>query len=653
MSTLPAADPSLASAPAPSPVSRTPAFRSWLVAAFGLPLTFASFLMVMNLEEIQQIGMPTGIAIYYHVVMLFAVLVLLNGLVSRRSGGRLFLSRPEMLCVYSMMNIGTCFACWEALGTLIPAIAYPSYIFASRPSESWLGPVIAALPSWAVVKDPDAARAVFQGGEWSAIWRGWLVPLLAWASLLSALFVMFLALTRMLWESWAHHEHLSFPLTALPLEMTRTDASLWRSRLFWSTSLTMFGFDIVNGLHQIAPSFPTLNIKVIWANTSPVTPGWAAVGSLPLTFHPLMIGIGLLLRTDLLFSTWFFYLLGKAQIYFAGMMAASHGSPYVFLDNTPGLLAQNFGAIIVLGVSLLWNARRMLSSRLDAARDGNREARADFAILAGGVIVLTAALTALGLSAWLAVLSVAIVLLLAVFVSRLRAELGLPVHNLQFMGPDGPLTALFNGHGLTQQTQNAFGAFYAVTRSQQGHAMPHLMESAYMTDRAQGPVSSTWKILAITGILAAFAGPWIVLRLLSQHGLEAVGYNASVSAGGWVTVKSYLMGHHLPDTDAIRSMAGGAGVTLALLALSRAWVSSPFHPVGYAICGSWGTGMVWMPFLIAWAAKSLVLRYGGGKAYGGLSMFAIGLIFGEFAAGLFWTLVSSLTGVQCYQIWLF
>jgi len=630
-----------------------PPFRWPAIVLVGGPLTALSFYLVVWMEEIQQIGLPTGIAIYYHVVMILGLLILVNTLVSRRTAGKVCLSRAEVLCVYSMINVGTCFACWESLGTLLPSLAYPAYAFATRPSEGWLGPVIATLPAWALVKDPVAARAVFQGGNWTLIWHGWIGPLVAWGSLLSSMFVMFLALSRMLWKSWTRHEHLSFPLTALPLEMTRPDASPWHSKLFWRTAATIFCFDIGNGLHQIVPSIPTLNVKVFWANTQAATPSWQAVGIVPVTFHPLMVGIGLLLRTDLLFSTWFFYLIGKAQLYFAGLLAASHGSPYVFLDNTPGLLAQNFGAIIVLGISLLWNARAMLASHFNAARQGDRGALCDLAILVVGGLVLTGVLTALGLSFWLAALSLAIILLLAVFVSRLRAELGLPVHNLQFMGPDGPLTALFNGHGLTQQSQSAFGAFYALTRSQQGHPMPHLVESAYMSDRAKGSAAGIWPILAITGILAAFAGPWIVLRLLSQHGLEMVGYNPGVCSGGWSTINSYLTGRHGPDPDAIRAMLGGASVTLALISLSRFWISSPFHPVGYAICGSWGTGMVWMPFLIAWVAKSLVLRYSGANAYSGLTMFAIGLIFGEFAAGLLWTIVSSITGVQCYQIWLF
>jgi hypothetical protein len=621
--------------------------------ALGLPLTLLSFVLVVGIEQTIQIGSPSALAIYYHVAVIFALIVGINFGISRASGGRVACSRAELLCLYSMMNIGGCFACWESLGTLLPAVAYPSYMASTRTDASWLKPVMAALPDWAVVKDPSAALAVFQGGTFGDVWHAWLVPLLAWSAILATLFGMYISLTRLFWESWTFHEKLSFPLTELPLQLTQPDATIWRSRLFWCAFAAVALFDILNGLHSIIPSFPAVNLKVTYINTSPVDPAMQAVGAFPVTFHPLMIGIGLLLRTDLLFSTWFFYLLGVAQTYFAGLFAMAHGSKYVFLGNSPGLLAQNFGAIVILGGSVVWNARRVLLARVGAARNGNRGAIADFAVLAGGSLVLIAAMCFLGLTVWLAAISVLVVLLLAIFVSRLRAELGLPVHNLQFMGPDGPITAVFNGNGLSQHTQNAFGALFAVTRSQQGHPMPFLMESAYMTQRVKGPASRMWAVLAVTGVLTIFIGPWIVLKMLADTGLERVGYNASISAAGWTAVKAYMLGQHLQDYGAIAQMGTGAVVTLFLISLGRFWISSPFHPVGYAISGSWGTGMVWTPFLIAWGIKSLALRYGGAKALRSITPIALGLILGEFAAGMIWTLLSYVTSAHCYQVWLY
>ena len=41
----------------------------------------------------------------------------------------------------------------------------------------------------------------------------------------------------------------------------------------------------------------------------------------------------------------------------------------------------------------------------------------------------------------------------------------------------------------------------------------------------------------------------------------------------------------------------------------------PFHPVGYAVSSSWSLSLLWLPLLIAWIIKSVLLRYGGLRAY--------------------------------------
>jgi len=628
-------------------------FRSWLIFLLGIPLSFLSFFLVVSIEETIHIGQPTGLAIYYHVIAIFFVVLIANYIVGMASYRRFSLSSAELICLYSMMNIGGCFASWESLGTLVPALAYPVHMMSSRGDYAWLEPVVSALPNWAVVKDPTAANALFQGGTFLSMWRSWLLPMASWSAIIATIFVMFLATSRLLWESWLENEHLSFPLTILPLQMTQTAAPLWRSRVFWWIFCGSFGLDFLNGLHVIAPGFPTLYDKVNWINSYSLDPAWKAVGQIPLTCHPLMIGIGLLLRSDLLFSTWFFYIAGQTEIYVSGLLGSAHGSKYVLLNNSPGLLAQNFGAFMVIACSILMNSREVLRARFTAMIKGNWLDAVDLYVVILGTVILVAALGQLGLSPILAIIVVVVMLLLAIFVSRLRAELGLPVHNLQFMGPEEPISAVLNGNGLSQRMENAFGAIFSISRSQQGNPMPFLMETAVMTSRTRGSIAQTWWILAITGILIVLIGPWILLYMLSGQGLERLGNTTVLAAGGWDSVHRFMMQYHLPDIPACSQMAIGAVVTLLLILLQRLWILSPFHPVGYAICGSWGTGIIWMPFLIAWIIKVVANRYGGNASHRVLPLVGVGLILGEFAAGTVWTILSYALHTQCYQIWLF
>jgi hypothetical protein len=148
------------------------------------------------------------------------------------------------------------------------------------------------------------------------------------------------------------------------------------------------------------------------------------------------------------------------------------------------------------------------------------------------------------------------------------------------------------------------------------------------------------------------AGPWLFLWMASGRGLElTTGGYQNLGAEGWNHVRGFIMAPHVPDIGALGQMGAGALVTLLLLTLQRFWIGSPFHPVGYAISGSWGTGLVWTPFFVAWLAKSLTLKYGGAVAYRKGVAFALGLVLGEFAAGAFWTAFSLGFGVQAYRIW--
>ena len=71
----------------------------------------------------------------------------------------------------------------------------------------------------------------------------------------------------------------------------------------------------------------------------------------------------------------------------------------------------------------------------------------------------------------------------------------------------------------------------------------------------------------------------------------------------------------------------------------------PFHPVGYIIGFSElvdeGCGM--SPFLIAWLAKSLVLRYGGLRLYRQTLPAAIGLLMGDVLNRSLWNVIALVT----------
>ena len=85
-------------------------------------------------------------------------------------------------------------------------------------------------------------------------------------------------------------------------------------------------------------------------------------------------------------------------------------------------------------------------------------------------------------------------------------------------------------------------------------------------------------------------------------------------------------------------MPVGAGlgmvVTLLLIVMRSAFFWWPFHPLGYALAGSWTTVVFWFPCFIAWLCKSLSLRYGGLSFFTKARPFFLGMILGEFCCAV-------------------
>ena len=97
------------------------------------------------------------------------------------------------------------------------------------------------------------------------------------------------------------------------------------------------------------------------------------------------------------------------------------------------------------------------------------------------------------------------------------------------------------------------------------------------------------------------------------------------------------------------STDGTGFVITGLLSLLRmrlpAW---PFHPMGYALANTPTMASTWMPFLIAWLLKSLVLRYGGMGLYRRSLPFFLGLILGDYVVPSLWFLLGWATNTQMY-----
>jgi len=100
------------------------------------------------------------------------------------------------------------------------------------------------------------------------------------------------------------------------------------------------------------------------------------------------------------------------------------------------------------------------------------------------------------------------------------------------------------------------------------------------------------------------------------------------------------------DPNFVYPVLTGLGLVLVCSWLRLRYNWWPIHPVLFLVWGTFPMTMMAASFLVGWAIKSGITRFGGSRAYKDFKPFFVGLVAGEFMAGIFWSIV----GITYYLI---
>lgn len=666
MSVAPVRPQSSSESSAPDAPPRSVTFRAVALGLLLLPLN-AYWLIMM--EVVRYSAHPTTISLFFNCIFFLVVLTGINGLVGRVNA-KLALRQGELLLVYSMLCIGSCMAGHDMGQVLVPSLAWP--YGQANPTNAYAPLFWRYLPSWALMPDLDASQA-FNTGHSTLYTRAhltaWLQPMLIWTAFVTVLLFVMQCVNVLIRKQWTDNERLTYPLTKIPLEITdaqpggrgRTGVPLTKNRLFWGGFALAATIDLVNSLNYYFPGVPAIltpghgasfyNLQDYITNKP-----WNAVGWTPASFYPFMIGLGVLMPTDFLFSSWFFYLIWKLQaiVVVANAWDADSRMPYANY--------QGFGAYMLFFVSTLWLSRTYFQRVLRRAvglptdlDDADEPLRYRTALLGIGVglTVLVTFSVALGLAWWLAVLFFFIYFALALAITRMRAELGTPVHDLHFTGPDWVLTDLIGSRAIAPAGLAVFTLFFWFNRAYRSHPMPHQLEAFKFAEQtgARREMRGWFWVLLLAGAVGMACAFWATLYTDYQDGASAK-VAQHFGGEGWDRYAGWLK-QPKPGSVPVGVAIGVGFVFAAFLQAMRvnfAWW--PFHPLAYAVSGSWEMNLLWLPLFIAWVTKSLLLRYGGGvQMYQKALPFFYGLILGQFIPGSLLNIWGIWTHTPTYQFW--
>jgi hypothetical protein len=226
------------------------------------------------------------------------------------------------------------------------------------------------------------------------------------------------------------------------------------------------------------------------------------------------------------------------------------------------------------------------------------------------------------------------------------------VHDQHFSGPDHLLIRLGGTRAFTSGDLVMLNFFYWFNRAYRSHPMPFALEGLKMASLSGARLAPYLWVTLWAGVLGSVASFWGYLHQAYALGASAEFHHGRVfGQEAFNRLHSWLATGTPPNTYAQMMTGVGFLTALGLMALRSAIPGFPFHPIGYAISGSWSMHLVWLPLLLAWVVKWLSVRYGGLPLYRKWLPFFLGLIMGEAIVGMGWVLVGWVFNIPTYAFW--
>ncbi|GBC97882.1 hypothetical protein HRbin17_00377 [bacterium HR17] len=572
------------------------------------------------------------------------VLTLLNGVVARLNSAWA-LTQGELLTVYALTAATTGIASSGGVHFLVPALTAPIYY--ATPENNWHELILPHIPSWFIPHDRAAVIAFYTGSD-RVPWGAWVVPSVLWSGFLFVVMVTTLCLVLLLWRQWIERERLAFPTAQVPLLVTQPQSALWRSKSFWLGFAIAFGIGTWNTLARNLPILPLLDVRGERLNLADAFTErpFNAIGWTPAAFYPFVIGIGYLLSTEMTLSCWLFYLLVKLERIVTaalGWDAIGRGGFTVM----PYTEHQGAGAFLAIALLSLWSGRKQLLAELRSTRANGETIAPRMALW--GFLIGFGMMLALAVVAGMRPITAAVLLVLSLLymaaATRLRAEVG----NAWLFGPrvdpNTLVTTAFGTAALKPRELTVMAFLRNITTFDlRCLPMPHQLDAIKFARTLNLPLHRLVGALVIGSAVAAPFAFVSAVKLLYRLGAaaKADAWRVSMGRQPFNELEGYLRQPLRADAREWVAIGAGFAVTVGLTALRAHWLTLPLHPFGYAVANTHTMDRVWLPFMIAWAVKGLVLRYFGGATYRALVPFFVGLILGDFAHGGLWTLVGCL-----------
>ena len=557
------------------------------------------------------------------------------------------LCQAELMLVWCMVMVAAIVPSDGLMRWWFPMLAGPPYL-ARRADVTWKDTALAGAPELLVLsKQPGSieAKRFYEGQPEEARipWRPWLTPIACWLALMVFFYLATFFLCAILRKQWAERERLQFPLARVPLEFTEgSQEQGWLPRLFSNRAF------VIGVIATTAFRF-LRDVPLFFGKTS----GWGVpiplkdvLASTPLEHLYLEnfdlwwspIGFAFLVPADVSLSVWFFYLLGRSELQVAYWLNSDthYGGTWSAL-----MRWQIAGSYMIFTLGALFMARRHIADVVRKAvglgRDvDDRPEPVGYGVSFWGLLICTAGAVGwfvfFGMPLWVALTLFALLMCIMFVQARIVAQSGLYITTSLWQAPN-----IMNGLSLGR-VFNATGA--VVANMQYGIMMDsnysmlsppaiHAFRISEVFERRRKLLLPALFVALMAGIIAS---SYTCLCMAYSGG--ALNYSDDWGSTGNPTYRfelSHMEIERPSEVDPAKWSPFGLGIVLTgfVMFMRARFYWWPIHPIGLLGISNWHIDRIWLPFLIGWLTKVLMMKFGSGRLIQQARFFFIGLILVE------------------------
>ncbi len=581
-------------------------------------------------------------------VFLLVGLILVFNVCLARVHRRLGLSGGELRTITAMTLTAGAIVTAGLVAYVVPAMSAPYYFIteAARIEEH----VHPHLKSWLFALDPGGGTVAIEK-FWAGIpagdpipWQPWLTPVVMWGVFAVSLFAALIAFMVIMRKQWVDHEHLSFPIAQIPLELCRTAEeaagvkSIARSKEFWIGLGFAALIGLSRGLNSYVPAFPTFRVQHNITGLGPMP--------LRVSLNLVIIGLVFLIPNRVAFSLWTFNLASWIARSFIREYGLGLNEWMLYgVVGHPEFQHLSMGALLVFSGFSLWMARThlwravqcALGRRPDYDRGEPASYTAAFGVVLVGALIVVVWFGLIGLRPHYAVALLLITFVVYYGLARVIAQCGLPGINSPAI-PGVWLTSAVGPRNLGPQQISALGCHLASHADLRNSPMSGAAHGMYLTGkRFRGLFGAMIAGLVVTYLVGAFCTIWLGYT----HGASTLHawYINSSARLSWMWTTSMAGSSAGPSHAGLLWTGTGAAVMGVLVVAQRMFFWWPLHPVGFLTSGAFLVTTFWFSIFISWLAKGLVVYFGGARLYRVGRRLCIGMVLGSFMSQGTWSIV--------------